>query len=209
MLANLVDLVLQRANALAHPPAVELEPRLAGAAGADAATLAGQHAAPAHEPGQQEFILRQLDLDPALMGASVLGEDVKDQGRAIDDATTAKLILERLLHPRRQLVVDHHDVDRVHRGPLFDLFELALAHVVDRIGMRRPLRDLVDRLQPHGAGQISQLAQGSLRVPDRALHLNRHQQSSLLLGRVGGGGTAGALRHSRSRSSRSRASVSR
>src|SRR5581483_6279994 len=73
-------------DAAARQPAVGLELRLPGPARADAAAEPFEvlpH--PAHAR-QVVLELRELDLELALGGDGVLGEDVEDQLRAVDDA---------------------------------------------------------------------------------------------------------------------------
>ena len=72
----------------ADAAAVGLELGLAGAAQADAAVgaaLAAHGVAPAAQARQQVLQLRELDLGLALAALGVLGEDVEDQGGAVDD----------------------------------------------------------------------------------------------------------------------------
>ncbi len=89
---HLLDLAPQLGHAGADAAAVELDLGLAGAARADARAgrdpatrLAGHRFAPAAEPRQQVFELREFDLRLALLGLGVLGEDVEDQRGAVDD----------------------------------------------------------------------------------------------------------------------------
>ena len=62
--------------------------------------------------------LGQLDLELALGGRGVVGEDVEDDRRAVDDRH-AELLLERALLPRRELVVggDEVRVGRLRAAP--------------------------------------------------------------------------------------------
>ena len=63
---------------------------------------------PAH-PRQVVLELRELDLELALGADGVLGEDVEDQLRAVDDARRER-VLERALLGRVELVVDDEHV---------------------------------------------------------------------------------------------------
>ena len=110
--AELPQALAQQRDAAAREPPVGLELRLAGAAGAGAgAETAGAAAEtlevlphPAH-PREVVFELRELDLELSLGADGVLGEDVEDQLRAVDDARLER-VLERPLLRRAQLVVD-------------------------------------------------------------------------------------------------------
>ena len=95
----------EQRDAAAREAAVGLELRLAGAARADAAAEPLEvlpH--PAHAR-QVVLELRELDLELALGADGVLGEDVEDQLRAVDDARLER-VLERALLRRAELVVD-------------------------------------------------------------------------------------------------------
>ena len=79
--------------AAGHAP-VALELRLAGAAGADAAAQALEVLPHAPHPRQVVLELRELDLELPLGADGVLGEDVEDQLRPVDD-TGRERVLER------------------------------------------------------------------------------------------------------------------
>ena len=83
----------QRDPAPRQPP-VGLELRLAGAARADAAAEPLEVLPHAAHARQVVLELRELDLELALGAAGVLGEDVEDQLRAVDDARLER-VLER------------------------------------------------------------------------------------------------------------------
>ena len=77
-------------------------------AGADRAAAAAEplEVLPGAAHARQVVLeLRQLDLELALGRDGVLGEDVEDQLRAVDDAGGER-VLERPLLRRRELVVD-------------------------------------------------------------------------------------------------------
>ena len=81
---DLGDLVAEPMDLLADPAPVGLELALARSPGADPA--AGPRQVGPH-PGQAREVvleLRELDLEPALAGPRVAGEDVQDQGAAVD-----------------------------------------------------------------------------------------------------------------------------
>jgi hypothetical protein len=54
--------------------------------------------------------LGKLDLEHALLGMGVLGEDIEDQGNAVHDVTLKRL-LEVALLGGTQVVVEYDDVD--------------------------------------------------------------------------------------------------
>src|SRR4051794_17488647 len=87
------ELAAQLGDLGVDPAPVGLDLGLAGTAAADAAAgradpaagLAGQVAAPAAQALLHVAELGQLDLGLPLGGLGVLGEDVEDQGGAVDD----------------------------------------------------------------------------------------------------------------------------
>ncbi len=86
-------------------PAVALELRLARAARADAAAEALEVLPHAAHARQVVLELRELDLELPLGRRRVLGEDVEDQLRPVDDARVERVLEEPLLR-RIELVVD-------------------------------------------------------------------------------------------------------
>ena len=83
--AHLVDLALEAGEAAAHEAAVRLQLGLAGAAGADASFEAFEVAPLAGEAREQVLSLGQLDLKTRLTGLGAAGEDIEDQGGAVED----------------------------------------------------------------------------------------------------------------------------
>ena len=92
-------------DAAPREPAVGLELRLAGAARADAAAEALEVLPHAAHARQVVLELRELDLELALGAHGVLGEDVEDQLRPVDDARLER-VLEVALLRGLELVVD-------------------------------------------------------------------------------------------------------
>src|SRR5690606_19838663 len=87
---HLRDLPAHLRHLLADAAPVRLDLGLTGTAGGEAAALAAAHLAgqrltPAAQPRQHVLHLRERDLRLALPGLGVLGEDVEDQRRAVDD----------------------------------------------------------------------------------------------------------------------------
>ena len=181
--AHLLQLVLQGGDALAQPPAVGLELGLPGAAqpdpagapgshppGRPPARLAGQVRPHAGQPRQPVLELGQLHLDLPLAGVGVLGEDVQDEGGAVDQLD---LLPERLLQaallPGGQLLVEDDHAGGELGHPFLQLLDLALADVGPRVGVDQPLVEPVDHLDPRGARQLLQLLEGILQGPQVAV----------------------------------------
>ena len=135
--------------------------------------------------GQVVLELRQLDLELALGAPGVLGEDVEDELRAVDD-TGRQRVLERALLRRVELVVDEQHL-RVGLLVLrLQLLELALAHVAAGIRMLPLLHEVADRLDARRASELAQL--GELVLGVGALGQHREEVPALGLdarGRVG------------------------
>ena len=148
----------QLRDAPAREPAVGLELRLTRAARADAAAEALEvlpHAAHAREVVLE---LGELDLQLSLGARRVLGEDVEDQLRPVDDARVERVLEEPLLRGI-ELVVDDHALGSLLAEALLQLLELALADVG---ALRRPgamLHDFADRLDACGAGKLLDLGE--------------------------------------------------
>ena len=155
--------------------AVGLELRLTGATATDALTagrasagLAGQLAAPAAQALGLVLQLGHLDLRLALGALGVLGEDVEDQRRAVDDLDLGAVLQVAQLAGRELAVAD----DRVGAGGLRDvaqLVDLAAADVGGRVGLRAALHQRVEHLRAGGLGEQLELGEGVLGVLGRAL----------------------------------------
>ena len=174
--AQLAQATAQKRDAPIRHAAVALELRLAGAARADAAAEALEvlpH--PAHAR-QVVLELGELDLELSLGGDGVLGEDVEDQLRPIDD-TGGERVLERPLLHRIELVVDEQHLGIVVAVGRLQLLELALADVPARVGVCAPLDDLGDRVDAGGARELAELRE--LVVEIGALWQHREQQPTL------------------------------
>ena len=148
----------QEGDASVREPAVGLQLRLAGAARADTATEPLEVLPHAPHSRQVVFQLRQLDLELALRGHGVLGEDVEDQLRPVDDARRER-VLERTLLRRVQLVVDEEHLGIEPVIHVLQLLELALADVGSRVGRLPSLDEFADRRDACGSQQLAQLAQ--------------------------------------------------
>ena len=117
-------------------PAVRLQLRLAGTARADATAGAREVGPQPRQAGQLVLELGELDLESALVGLRVLGEDVEDQPAAVDDLGVEQA-LERLLLGGRELVVGHEHREAGLALGGEQLLCLALADVPVRIDVTR------------------------------------------------------------------------
>ena len=145
-------------DATAGDAAIRLELRLTRATRADPAAEALEvlpH--PAHA-GQVVLELGELDLELALGADGVLGEDVEDELRPVDDASLERVLEQSLLRRLKLVVHDQHVRGRFAEGPL-QLLELPLADVRPRVGPRSVLDDLVDGLDARRPGQLAELRQ--------------------------------------------------
>ena len=165
LLADLLQPAPEQRDLAPRDPAVGLELRLAGAARADAGAERARTAAEAlevlpHAAHARQVVLelRELDLELSLGARRVLGEDVEDQLRPVDDARRQG-VLERALLRRLELVVDDQDLGVGVLVGLLQLLELALADVRPRIGVRALLHELGDRLDAGRARELAQLAE--------------------------------------------------
>src|SRR5271166_3998549 len=97
------------AHPLEEPPPVDLEDRLAGTPGPDAAGLLAECASSTAQTGQPVTEEGELDLRLPFGGPCVLGEDVEDHRGAVDGGPPEDL-LEVALLCRREVVVEDHGV---------------------------------------------------------------------------------------------------
>ena len=152
LLADVLDPLLHLLDPVADDPPVGLELALAGAPRADPAPGPRQVRP---EPGQARQLvleLGQLDLEAALVGPGVLGEDVEDQPAAVDDLDVEEP-LERLLLAGRELVVGDEEVEAGLALGRDELLGLALADVPVGIDVAAVLPLGADDLGPGGRGE--------------------------------------------------------
>ena len=128
VLADLLDPLLHLLDPVADDPPVGLELALAGSPGADPAAGPREVGPQPGEARQLVLELGELDLEAALVGLGVLGEDVEDEPAAVDDLDVEEA-LERLLLGRAQLVVGDEEVEAGLRLGRDELLRLALADV--------------------------------------------------------------------------------
>ena len=110
---DVVELALQPGDALADQPAVDFELALAGSAEkAETAALAFEMGPRPDQPRALVRQRRQLDLQPAFMGARPRAENFEDQAGAVDDLGLPAPFEIALLH-RAQRAVDDDEPDLV------------------------------------------------------------------------------------------------
>ena len=184
--------LLQQRDPAASQAAVGLELGLAGATRADTGPQRAGTAAEAlevlpHAPHARQVVLelRELHLELSLGADSVLGEDVEDQLRPVDD-TRRQRVLERPLLGRVELVVDEQDVGPGVRVGGLQLGELTLADVGTRIGVYAVLDDVADRLDAGSARELAELRELVFGID--ALREDGDEEPALELGarRLGG-----------------------
>ena len=158
---HLGELAAQRRDAVAGEAAVRLDLGLTGSTGERPAPGRAQALEVGPQPphaGHVVLELRELDLQLAVGGVRVVGEDPEDHGGAVDDGEL-ELLLQVALLARGELVVggDHVGVGRL--GRRLHLGDLAGA----QIGVRVRLVAVLDRLahdrDSGGAKQLVELGQ--------------------------------------------------
>jgi hypothetical protein len=108
----------------------------------------------------------------------VLGEDVEDEGGAVDGRPPQDLLQVAALG-RRQLVVEDHGVGVDDVGDVAQLLGLALADEGGRIGLVPALEDALGLIGAGGVGQGGQLLQRRLGLVDthrRDGHPDQHHR---------------------------------
>ena len=165
LLAEVAQAAAQERDLAAGDSPVGLELGLTGPSRADSraertrtATEALEVLPHAAHPRQVVLELGELDLKLSLCARGVLGEDVEDQLRSIDDARRQG-VLERALLRRLELAVDEQHLRLRVAIRLLQLFELALPHVRSRVRARTLLDELADRLHTRRACELAQLAE--------------------------------------------------
>ena len=169
----------EQRRAAAREASVGLELRLARAPGADAAAESLEVLPHAPHARQVVLQLRELDLELSLGRDGVLGEDVEDQLRAVDDARVER-ILEGPLLRRIELGVDEEHFRPRLLVRALQLFELPFPHIGSRVGPAPVLDQLADRLDTRGPGELAQL--GELLGLVHALREHGHGEAALCLG---------------------------
>ena len=175
LLADAVDPLLHLLDPVADDPPVRLQLALAGSAGADAALGARQVGPQPRQARQLVLELGELDLEPALVGLGVQGEDVEDQPAAVDD-----LDLEQA--PRAPSAGSGESSSSATRRSkpvsLFaceQLLGLALADVPVRVDVAAVLPLGADDLGAGRGRQVGELGQGVLGGPARRRRCRRRR----------------------------------
>ena len=149
----------QGGHAVAHQAPVGLELGLAGSARADAAAEPLEVLPEALLPGVGVLELGQLHLELALGRPGVLGEDVEDDGGAVDHPGLEPVLQRALLAGgERPLGGDRGRASAAPRGR--EVVELAAAQVGARL---RALAVLDERVDHPRAGRAQQLASSASR----------------------------------------------
>ena len=176
MPAHLLQPPAQERDPPAGQAPVGLELRLAGATRSHSTADHPEAAAQAlevlpHPPHARQVVLElcELDLELALGAAGMLGEDVEDQLRAVDDARRQR-VLEVALLARIELVVDEERLGSSVRELGLELPELPLADIAALVGPRTALDQLAHRLDAGGTRKLTQLVELVLLVHPRSQH---------------------------------------
>ena len=159
--ARPLDLAEVRFQAV-HPPdetaPVHLELRLPRATRADATGLLAERRAAATQPRQSIAQEGELDLRLPLGAPRVLGEDVEDDGRAVDGRASEHLLEVAVLR-RRQLVVEDDRVGVEAAAQLGDLLRLAPTDEGGGVGGVAPLYHPADHICTCAVHQLRELVQ--------------------------------------------------
>ena len=198
--ADAVQLALQGADPGAHEAAVDLELGLPGAAAsggphaADGAApgLARQVGPGAGEARQQVLELRQLDLHVGRARARVAGEDVEDDGAAVEDAHLRELLEVAHLGGGQVVVEEDHGRPAGLRQ-LAQLVGLSFADVVGGVDAGARLQHLIGHGQGCGVGQPGELVEGILHFPSGHARQGQADEEGGLSGRSGGVSHAGTI----------------
>ena len=170
---HLLDLAPQLGDAGVDPAAVELDLGLtrsarahALAAGGLATGLPRHRLTPAAQARQEVLQLGQLDLRLALSGLRVLGEDVEDEGGAVDDLDLDD-VLEGAALAGRELGVADDGVGALGDDDVAQLDGLALAQVGRGVGVGAALHDAGEHLGARRSRRARRARAWSSRRPRR------------------------------------------
>jgi hypothetical protein len=191
MTVDLFQLSLDERDSLLGLPAVGLKLRLTRATETDTTnTLTGKVGPHPGQPGQTVLKLSQLDLQASFVGLGSAGEDIEDQGRAVDDHDV-QITLKVPLLAGREFAVDHDEVIVEVLAEVLDLLQLALPDVGAGMWMRQPLGDGADDFNIDGLGQSREFLYGLGGIPGLGLRFDRDQQCFFDL--ASGGNELGAM----------------
>ena len=158
MAGHVLEPGAQQHHPLPSQPAVGLKLGLTRAAGADPAAEPLEMLPHAPHPLQVVLQLGQLDLELALRGVRMLGEDVEDHRGAVDHAHLQP-VLEMALLTGSELVVAHDHLGADAVGVLLQLVQLAAAQIGRGVGTGTALHHRADRLHPGGSQQLAHLVE--------------------------------------------------
>ena len=164
-LGHFLPPLLEQRDPLARAAARHLELGLTGAAPADPAGEPRHHRVLLDQPRQRVLELGELDLQLAVPAGRVLGEDVEDEHRAVEDLELGEVADRARLAGREVLIEDHRVGAELH-GAQEDLLELALADQELRVDRRAALNHDVEDIDPCGAAELAQLGDARVRVDD-------------------------------------------
>ena len=151
---HVLDALLQLLDLVADDAPVSLELRLAWAARADAALRARKVRPQPRQSRQLVLELRQLDLQPAFVGARVLGKDVEDQAAAVKNLD-AEQCSPAPSAGWGQISSSATSMREARLGlGLHQLLGLALADVPVRVHVATVLPLGADHLRTGGRGQV-------------------------------------------------------
>ena len=137
------------------------------------------------QAGQQVVELGELDLDLRGPRARVLGEDVEDDGAAVEDAKVGEFF--EVAHLRRgEIAVEDDHPGPGRRGPGLELFRLALPYVIAGLDARARLGDKAGHLDRRRGYQARELVERILGFPARRVG-EREADEEGGLGRMSGG----------------------
>ncbi len=123
--------------------------------------LAGEVGPGAGKTGQAVFILGQFDLELAFVGVGVLGKDIEDEGRAVNDLDVfTEAALQFAQVARGKLIIEDDHIGKGFFDKGLDLFHFARTDI--GIGMRvfEGLRGFTNHIQTSGISQQGQFFQG-------------------------------------------------
>ena len=173
---EILEALLEQRDPPPRQSPVRLQLRLARASRSDAAAESLEVLPHAAHARQVVFELRQLDLQLPFRGDCVLGKDVEDQLRPVDDPN-AELVLEEALLRRLELVVDEQALGRRGAEALLQLVQLAATDVRHPRRPRTALDDLSDRLDACRACKLAYF--GELVVGVHPLCEHREHEAAL------------------------------
>ena len=156
---DVLKVAAQAGDALEDAAAVDLELGLAVAAHADAAFLAGKVGPETGEAREDVLELGELDLHLAFAGAGALGEDVEDEGGAVEDLAVEEA-LEIAGLGGGKFVVKDDGVDVALLAAVGELGGLALADEGGGVGAVEFLEAVANDVGAGGAGELGEFLEG-------------------------------------------------